>query len=80
MVPRFLFQFSFTHPDGETGTALCKLLTAGITAWVGATSSVITLAAMDIERYYAVMYPLGNRGDLTKRKLKVGHLTKTTPK
>lgn len=74
MIPRFFFQFSFTHPDGGTGTVLCKLLTAGITAWVGATSSVCTLAAIAVERYYAVLYPLGNKGELTKRKLKVGHL------
>ena len=74
MVPRFFFQFSFTHPDGGTGTVLCKLLTAGITSGVGATSSVITLAAIAVERYYAVMFPLGNRGELTKRKLKVGRL------
>lgn len=73
MVPRFFFQFSFTHPDGVVGTVLCKLLTAGIVAWVGATSSVITLAVIAVERYYAVMYPLGNRGKLTKGKLKVGH-------
>ena len=78
MATRFFFQFSFTHPDGGTGTVLCKLLTAGITAWIGATSSVITLAAIAVERYYAVTYPLGNRGELTKRKLKVGHLKKTT--
>lgn len=72
MVPG-VFQFSFTHPDGVVGTVLCKLLTAGIVAWVGATSSVITLAVIAVERYYAVMYPLGNRGKLTKGKLKVGH-------
>ena len=74
MVPRIFFQFNFTHPDGGTGTVLCKLLTAGIAAWVGATSSVITLAAIAVERHYAVMYPLGNRGNLTKGKLKVGHI------
>jgi len=79
MVPRFFFQFSFKHPDGETGTVLCKLLTAGIAAWVGAASSVITLAAIAVERYYAVTYPLGNRAELTKRKLKVGHLKKDYP-
>ncbi|KAL9957221.1 hypothetical protein ACROYT_G038832 [Oculina patagonica] len=33
--------------------------------------SVVTLVAIAIERYYAVMYPLGNKGKLTKRKLKV---------
>jgi len=71
MAPRIFLKLNVTHPDGVTGTVLCKLLTDGNVAWVGATSSFVTLVAIAIERYYAVTYPLGNRGKLTKRKLKV---------
>ncbi|XP_078349149.1 pyroglutamylated RF-amide peptide receptor-like [Oculina patagonica] len=54
-----------------TGTVLCKLLTDGNVAWVGGASSIFTLVAVAIERYYAVTYPLGNKGELTQCKLKV---------
>ena len=60
------------HPDGMTGTVLCKLLTSGQIGWVGAISSIVTLAVIAVERYYAVVHPLGNKGKLTKRKLQVG--------
>lgn len=67
-----LLRLSFIHhPDGVTGTVLCTLLTAGNITWIGAASSVVTLTAIAIERYYAVLYPLGNKGKLTNRKLKV---------
>lgn len=69
ITPQYLLSHAFTHPDGVTGTVLCRLLTGGNFAWVGAASSVFTLANIAIERYYAVMYPLGNKWKLTKRKL-----------
>ena len=73
IAPNVLFvQFSFVqHPDGLTGTVLCKLLIGGAVAWIGGVSSIFTLFAIAIERYYAVMYPYGNKWKLTKRKLKV---------
>lgn len=68
----FLLRLSFIqHPDGVTGTVLCTLLTAGNITWIGAASSIVSLTAIAIERYYAVLYPLGNKGKLTNRKLKV---------
>ena len=67
-----IVQFSFTnHPGGVTGTVLCKLLTTGTVAWVGAASSILTLAVIAIERYYAVVYPLGDKEKVTKDNLKV---------
>ena len=57
-----------------TGTVLCNLFTGGKFAWVAAGSSVVTLVAIAIERHHAVVYPLGNKGKLTKRKLKVCYL------
>ena len=71
VTPQNILSHTFTHPDGVAGTVLCKLLTGGNFAWVGAASSVFTLANISIERYYAVMYPLGNKGKLTERKLMV---------
>ena len=71
MAPKVFFKLILTHPDGVTGSVFCKFLTDGNVAWVGAASSVITLTIIAIERYYAVLYPLGNKGKLTKHKLKV---------
>ena len=69
--PRFLFIRSITHPDGAAGLLLCKLLTSGNLAWVGAASSVVTLVSTAFERYYAVLHPHGTKGKLTKNKVKV---------
>ena len=71
LTPQYILSHTFTHPVGVTGTVLCRLLTGGNLAWVGGASSVFTLVAISVERYYAVMYPLGNRGKFTNRKLKV---------
>ncbi|XP_078345970.1 QRFP-like peptide receptor [Oculina patagonica] len=68
----FFVQFSFTsHPNGIIGTVLCKTLITGTVAWIGGASSIATLPVVAIERYYAVVYPLGNKGKLSERKLKV---------
>ncbi len=74
IVPDVFLSLTSTHPDGMIGTVLCKLVTGGTVAWIGAISSVVTLVAIAIERYYAVVYPLGNKGKLTKGKLKVCYL------
>lgn len=71
LFPDFILTYISTHPDGMTGKFLCILLTGGNLAWVGASSSVVTLVAIAVERYYAVIYPHGNKGKLTMRKLKV---------
>ena len=74
VTPHTFFKItSPTHPRGMMGTVLCKLLTGGIVAWIAGVSSVVTLVAIAAERYYAVIYPAGNVGKLTKRKLKVRH-------
>ena len=69
---RYIFIHTFTHPDGVTGNVLCKLLTAGTWGWVGTSASVFSLVVIAIERYYAVLQPHGNKGRLSKRKMKVG--------
>jgi len=69
----FIVQFSFTKlPDGVTGTVLCKFLTTGTMAWLGAASSILTLSLVAIERYYAVVYPLSNKDKINMDNLKVG--------
>ena len=71
IVPRFILVHFFTHPDGMTGTLFCKLLTGGNLTWIGGAASIFILVAIAFERYYAVMYPYGNKGKLTYNKLKV---------
>ena len=62
---------SFTLPEGLSGGILCVLLADATLTWLGGCASVFTLVAIAIERYYAVIYPHGNKGKLTMRKLKV---------
>ena len=71
IVPQFILVHTFTHPDGLTGTLLCKMLTGGNLMWTGATASAFSLVAIAFERYYAVLYPFGNKGKLTTEKLMV---------
>ena len=59
------------HPDGAIGTVLCKFVTDGQIASIGAVASFVTLAAIALERYYAVVYPLSDKGTLTELRLKV---------
>ena len=74
IAPRFILIHLFKHPDGLTGKVFCELLTGGNLAWYGGVTSVFTLVVIAFERYYAVMYPYGNRGKLTYRKLKVSFM------
>ena len=71
ITPEIFFRLTSTFPGGMTGTVVCKLLTGGGLAWIAGVSSVVTLIAIAVERYYAVIYPIGSIGQLTKRKLKV---------
>ena len=71
ITPKIVVSFNLSHPDGVTGSVLCKLLTGGNVAWVAGISSVVTLVAIAVERYYTVMYPVDQSRKLTKRKLKV---------
>ena len=73
VTPNTFLKISPTHPGGTIGTVLCKLVKGGSLAWTAGTSSVITLVAIAAERYFAVIYPSGNVGKLTNRKLKVRH-------
>lgn len=70
---RFVVVHLFKHPEGMSGTLLCK---SHNFTWVGGAASVFTLLAIAFERYYAVVYPYGNKGKLTFEKLKVFEVMK----
>ena len=65
---RFVVVHFFEHPQGLAGTVLCK---SHNFSWVGGAASVFTLVVIACERYYAVIYPYGNKGKLTDEKVKV---------
>jgi hypothetical protein len=71
IAPRFIFMNSFVHPDGITGTWVCKLFTGGNISWTAGACSVFTLVAIAFERYFAVMFPHSEKGKMTIRKLKI---------
>ena len=73
IAPKIIFKLLVSHPDRVTGSVLCKFLTDGNIAWVGAASSILTLVVISVERYYTVMYPHSAKAKLTKRKLKVSY-------
>ena len=77
--PQYVLTHSFTHPDGLTGTILCRILTGGNLGWIGAAASVFTLVVTSIERYYAVLYPHENNGRISNRKLKVFLINSLAP-
>lgn len=71
IVPRFIFVHIFNHPDGLTGTVLCKLLTGGNLIWIGSVATAFTLVVVAIERYHAVINSHSNQGQLTATKVEV---------
>lgn len=71
VAPNHILKKAFTHPSGAIGSAICKILTSGNMAWVGAASSSVTLVVIAVERYYTVMCPVGSRAKLNKRKVKI---------
>ena len=72
MVPKHIVTLTAaSQPDGGIGSFLCKFITTGNMAGIGAVSSIITLLTVAFERYYAVVHPFNNKGNITKHKLKV---------
>lgn len=69
-LPQLVISHINGHPEGVAGRVLC-IFRNGFLAWVGGGASIFTLVAIATERYYAVIYPLGNKEKLTIRKLKV---------
>ena len=65
---QFIITPAIQHPEGVKGTMLCKIVTGGNPAWIGAIASIFSLIALAIERYFAVLYPHSIRLKLTKQK------------
>ena len=65
-----MMQF-ITHPEGQVGQHLCKFITDGVFAWVGSAVSILCLVYIAVERYFAIIHPLRQRGRFTRRRLKV---------
>lgn len=78
VAPNHILKKTFTHPEGTGGTELCRILTKGNVAWLGAASSSLTLVAIAFERYYTVLGPPGSKGKLSKKKVKVSKQKKKT--
>lgn len=71
IIPMYIFRFNLSHPTGLAGDVLCVMLTNGSFAWVAAIAAICTLLAIAIERYYAVVYPLGNKWKCSISAVKV---------
>lgn len=70
---KLIVSLSLSHPDGVTGSVLCKLATGGNLAWIFGVSSAVILVVIAVERYYSVVYPQVPNRKLTKRKVKVSN-------
>ena len=78
-IPKTILRHTFTPPPPRRGEwkSFMHIAHSRKIAWLGAGSSLFTLVAIAMERYYAVIYPLGNKGKLGLRKLKMCHWAKT---
>ena len=70
VIPRYIPIHTYEHPMGHTGDYLCKFLTGGNLVWTGGVVSVVSLIAVAVERYFAVLYPHDEKKRITKAKLK----------
>ena len=72
LIPRSIVAHTDNHPEGISGTVLCKFLTGGVLAWFALVASVFTLIVISLERYFAVLDPQIHRRQLNASRLKVG--------
>ncbi|CAH3137640.1 unnamed protein product [Pocillopora meandrina] len=68
---KLIISLSLSHPDGVTGSVLCKLATGGNLTWIFGVSSAVILVVIAVERYYSVVYPQVPNRKLTMRKVKI---------
>ena len=69
IIPVYVIKWAFHHPSGTAGDFLCKFITGGNFIWIGGAASAFSLVVVAIERYFAVVYPFGDRWRLTNRRL-----------
>ena len=74
LLPKYVFVHTFTHPDGDAGNVLCRLLTGGHVTWIGGGTSVFTLVAIATERYFAAPHPFEKRGSLVLVEYRYAYL------
>ena len=67
----FLIMPFITLPEGQTGRFLCTFIAGGGIGWIGAAESSLCLVYISVERYFAIIHPLRQRGRFTRRRLKV---------
>lgn len=71
-VASYLFTFLYTHPSGQAGNYLCKLLTGETIFWIGGFASGFSLAVIAYERYRAVVVSHDmNSRRLNPKRLKI---------
>ena len=68
---RYLIMPFITLPEGQTGRFLCTFIAGGCMGWIGAAESSLCLVYISVERYFAIIHPLRQRGRFTRRRLKV---------
>jgi len=71
ILTRYLIIPVITLPEGLTGRFLCTVLTSGALGWIGAAESILCLVYIAVERYFAIIHPLRQRGRFTRRRLKI---------
>ncbi|XP_078348446.1 galanin receptor type 3-like [Oculina patagonica] len=66
----YIIMPSIAHPQGQAGLYLSNFFTDGTIAWVGGAVSILCLVYFAVERYFAIIHPLRQRGRFTRRRLK----------
>ena len=57
VLPRYVMYGTFTHPQGDQGDVMCRLVTGGNFIWIGGAASVFCLVAIAFERRQVVLLP-----------------------
>ena len=68
---RYLLIPFITLPEGQTGRSLCTVVTSAALGWIGAAESILCLVYIAVERYFAIIHPLRQRGKFSRRRLKI---------
>jgi len=71
ILTRYLIMPFINLPEGQTGRLLCTIVAGGGLGWIGAAESILCLVYIAVERYFAIIHPLRQRGRFTRRRLKI---------
>ena len=67
----YLIMPFITLPEGQTGRFLCTFIAGEGIGWIGAAESILCLIYISVERYFAIIHPLRQRGRFSRRRLKI---------